>query len=71
MRLPRLWSIAIGGIAIAILALWLINSLYTLYAQVSWTTPWLATPLLIGILILIAIAIAVLVYYVGIFQGWW
>uniref|UniRef100_UPI00286B1FA1 GTPase n=1 Tax=Chamaesiphon sp. OTE_20_metabat_361 TaxID=2964689 RepID=UPI00286B1FA1 len=71
MRLPRLWSMAIGGMAIAILALWLINSLYTLYVQVSGTTPWLATPLLIGILILIAIAIAVLVYYVGIFQGWW
>ncbi len=71
MRLPRSWSIAIAVISTAILALWLINSLYALYVQVSWTTPWLATPLLIGILILIGIAIAVLIYYLGIFQGWW
>jgi uncharacterized protein len=71
MRIPRLWSIAIGVISIAILALWLVNSLYTLYIQVSWTTPWLATPILIGILVLIGIAIAVMVYYVGVFQGWW
>jgi uncharacterized protein len=71
MRLPRTWTIAIAAISIAILALWLINSLYTLYVQVSWTTPWLATPLLLGILLLIAVAIALMVYYVGIFQGWW
>ncbi len=71
MRLPRLWSIAIGAVAIASLTLWSINSLYSLYVQVSWTTPWLATPILIGILILIAIAIAVSIYYLGIFQGWW
>jgi uncharacterized protein len=71
MRLPRSWSIAIAGITTAILALWLINSLYALYVQVSWTTPWLATPLLIGILVLICIAIAAIIYYAGIFQGWW
>ncbi len=71
MRLPRLWSIAIGVISIAILALWLINSLYTLYIQVSLTTPWLATPILIGILVLIGIATAVMVYYVGVVRGWW
>jgi uncharacterized protein len=71
MRLPRLWSIAIGVVTIASLTLWSINSLYSLYVQVSWTTPWLATPILIGILILIAIAIAVSIYYLGIFQGWW
>jgi uncharacterized protein len=71
MRFPRSWSIAIGIISVSILALWLINSLYALYVQVSWTTPWLATPLLIGILILIGIAIATIIYYMGIFQGWW
>ena len=71
MRLPRLWSIAIIAISIAILSLWLINSLYTLYVQVSFTTPWLATPILIGILLLIGIAIAIAIYYVGVFQGWW
>ncbi len=71
MRLPRWWSIAIIGSSIAILALWLINSLYALYVQVSWTTPWLATPLLIGILVLIALAIALAVYYLGILRGWW
>jgi uncharacterized protein len=71
MRLPRSWSIAIVGMTTAILALWLINSLYALYVQVSWTTPWLATPLLVGILLLIGIAIAIGIYYVGIFQGWW
>ncbi|WP_310488607.1 GTP-binding protein [Chamaesiphon sp. VAR_69_metabat_338] len=71
MRLPRSWSIAIGAVAIASLTLWSINSLYSLYVQVSWTTPWLATPILIGILILIVIAIAVSVYYLGIVRGWW
>jgi uncharacterized protein len=71
MRIPRLWSIAIIAISIAILSLWLINSLYTLYVQVSWTTPWLATPILIGILLLIGIAISIAIYYVGVFQGWW
>jgi uncharacterized protein len=71
MRLPRGWTIAIAAISIAILALWLINSLYTLYVQVSWTTPWLATPILVGILLLMAIAIVITIYYVGIFRGWW
>ena len=71
MRFPRSWTIAIAIISIAILSLWLITSIYALYVQVSWTTPWLATPILIGILVLIAIAIAIVVYYVGLFQGWW
>lgn len=71
MRLPRFWSIAIVGISIAILALWLINSLYALYVQVSWTTPWLATPILLAILVLIGLAIGVFIYYLGVFQGWW
>jgi uncharacterized protein len=71
MRLPRSWIIAITVISIAILSLWLISSIYALYVQVSWTTPWLATPILIGILLLIGVAIGAIVYYVGIFQGWW
>jgi uncharacterized protein len=71
MRLPRSWTIAIAVISTAILALWLINSIYALYVQVSWTTPWLATPILIGILLLIGIAIGLIIYYIGIFQGWW
>ncbi|WP_310424383.1 GTP-binding protein [Chamaesiphon sp. VAR_48_metabat_135_sub] len=71
MRLPRSWTIAIAVISTAILALWLINSIYALYVQVSWTTPWLATPILIGILLLIGIAIGAIIYYLGIFQGWW
>ncbi len=71
MRLPRSWTIAIAAVSIAILALWLINSVYALYVQVSWTTPWLATPILIGILLAIGIAFIVLIYYVGVFQGWW
>jgi uncharacterized protein len=49
----------------------LISSLYALYVQVSWTTPWLATPILLGILLLMGVSIAVIIYYVGIFQGWW
>ncbi len=57
--------------AIATLTLWSISSLYSIYVQVSWTTPWLATPILIGILLLIGIAIGLIVYYLGIFQGWW
>ncbi len=71
MRLPPVWKIAIAVISIAILALWLISSLYGLYVQVSWTTPWLATPILLGILLLMGVAIAMAIYYVGIFRGWW
>jgi uncharacterized protein len=71
MRFPRSWTIAIAVISIATLSLWSISSLYAIYVQVSWTTPWLATPILIGILLLIGIAIAAIIYYVGIFQGWW
>ena len=71
MRFPRSWTLAIAVISIATLTLWSISSIYALYVQVSWTTPWLATPILIGILLLMAIAIASLIYYVGIFQGWW
>jgi uncharacterized protein len=71
MRLPRTWTIAIISISIAVLTLWLVSSLYTIYVQVSWTTPWLATPILIGILLLIGVAIAIAIYYVGIFRGWW
>jgi uncharacterized protein len=71
MRLPRAWTIAITVVAIASLSLWSISSLYAIYVQVSWTTPWLATPILVGILLLIAIAIAVMIYYVGVFQNWW
>ncbi len=71
MRFPRSWMIAITVVSIAILSLWLINSIYALYVQVSWTTPWLATPILIAILLLMAIAIAAIIYYGGIFQGWW
>jgi uncharacterized protein len=71
MRFPRSWTITITVIATAILVLWLINSIYALYVQVSWTTPWLATPILIGILLIIGLAIAAIIYYVGMFQGWW
>jgi uncharacterized protein len=71
MRFPRSWIIAITVISIAILSLWLISSIYALYVQVSWTTPWLATPILIAILLLISVGIGAIIYYVGIFQGWW
>ena len=71
MQLPRSWSIVLLLISIGILSLWLISSLYSLYVQVSWTTPWLATPILIVILLSITIGIAVTIYYIGIFQSWW
>jgi uncharacterized protein len=71
MRFPRSWTIAITVGAIATLTLWSISSLYAIYVQVSWTTPWLATPILIGLLLLIGLAIGAIVYYLGIFQGWW
>jgi hypothetical protein len=61
----------IAIVAILILSLWLVSSIYALYLQISWTTPWLATPLLIGLLILLAIAVGAIIYYVGLFQGWW
>lgn len=71
MNRSRWWLMIIAIVSILILALWLVSSIYALYFQVSLTTPWLATPLLIALLILLAIAIATLIYYVGIFQGWW
>jgi uncharacterized protein len=71
MRLPRLWLIIFSTILILVLMLWLINSIASFYQQVTVTTPWLAVPLLVGIGILVAMAIGLLIYYVGVFRGWW
>jgi uncharacterized protein len=71
MNRSRLWLTIAAIASILILALWLVNSIYSLYIQISWTTPWLATPLLIALGVLLAIAIGLTIYYVGIFQGWW
>jgi uncharacterized protein len=71
VRLPRLWLIIISVITILVLTLWLINSLYVFYQQISLTTPWLATPLLVGIFLLFLLTFGLIIYYLGIFQGWW
>ena len=70
MPLSRLLTLIIGLSLILGLMLWLINSLYRLYIQISFTAPFLANLLLLLMIALIGMLIFAFVYYVGIFgQG--
>ncbi|HEY9892393.1 MAG TPA: GTP-binding protein [Candidatus Sericytochromatia bacterium] len=68
MPLSRLLTLIIGLSLILGLMLWLINSLYRLYIQISFTAPFLANLLLLLMIALIGMLIFAFVYYVGIFQ---
>lgn len=67
MPLSRLLTL-IGGISFILgLMLWLINSLYRLYWQISFTSPLLANLLLLLLIALLAMLIGAFVYYFGLF----
>ena len=67
MPLSRLLTLIIGLSLILGLMLWLINSLYGLYVQISWTAPLLANLLLLLVIVLLGLLIFALIYYVGVF----
>lgn len=68
MPLPRLFTLIIGLSLILGLMLWLINSLYRLYIQISFTAPLLANLLLLLLIVLLGMLIYALIYYMGLFQ---
>ncbi|MFB8791899.1 MAG: GTP-binding protein [Potamolinea sp.] len=68
MPLPRLLTLIIGLSLILGLMLWLINSLYRLYIQISFTAPLLANLLLLLLIGLLGMLIYALIYYMGLFQ---
>ena len=67
MPLSRLLTLIVGISFILGLMLWLINSLYRLYWQISFTSPLLASLLLLLLIALLGILIGAFVYYIGIF----
>jgi GTPase SAR1 family protein len=68
MPLSRLLMLLVGLSLILGLMLWLVNSLYRLYIQISFTAPLLANLLLLLLIALLAILIGAFVYYIGLFQ---
>jgi len=68
MPLSRLLTLIVGLSLILGLMLWLINSLYRLYIQISFTAPLLGNLLLLLLIILIGMLICAFIYYVGLFQ---
>ena len=68
MPLPRLLTIIVGLCLILGLMLWLVNSLYRLYIQVSFTAPFLANLLLLLLITLLLILIGALVYYLNLLR---
>ncbi|MBD2104143.1 YcjF family protein [Leptolyngbya sp. FACHB-261] len=68
MRPPRLLLFIAGLSLILGLMLWLVNSIWRLYIQVSFTAPPLAFILLVLLIMLLALVIAAFVYYGFLFQ---
>ncbi len=67
MPLSRLLTLIVGISIILGLMLWLINSIYRLYWQISFTSPFLAYLLLLLLVVLLVILIGAFLYYMGIF----
>lgn len=65
MPLPRLLTLILGIGVILGLMLWLVNALYRLYIEVSYTAPILGILLLLLLIVLLGTLIAAFVYYVG------
>ena len=63
MPLPRLITLAVGISIVLGLMIWLINSIYRLYFQVSWTSPFLANILILLVIGLLGLLIYAFVYY--------
>ena len=63
MPLPRL-VVLIAGVALILgMMLWLVNALYRLYIQISFTAPLLANILLFLLILLLAALVGAFVYY--------
>ncbi len=69
MPLPRLLTLIFGLGIILGLMLWLVNSLYWLYIQVSFTTPLLANLLLLLLIALLAALVLAFFYYTSLFKA--
>lgn len=67
MSLPRLITLIIGLSTILGLMLWLVNSLFRLYIQISFTAPFLANLLLLLLIALLGMLIWAFLYYTGVF----
>ena len=65
MPLSRLLTLIIGLSLILGLMLWLVNSLYKLYIQISFTAPVLANLLLLLLIVLLGLLIAAFIYYLN------
>lgn len=67
MRLSRLLPLIIGLSLVLGLMLWLVDSIYRLYVQVSFTSPLLGNVLLVLLIALLVTLIAAFIYYVVLF----
>ncbi|MGL5033680.1 MAG: GTP-binding protein, partial [Microcystaceae cyanobacterium] len=63
MPLPRLLTLIVGIGLILGLGIWLINAIFRLYFQVSWTAPFLANILILLIIGLLGLLIYAFFYY--------
>ncbi|MEA5420263.1 GTP-binding protein, partial [Spirulina sp. CCNP1310] len=63
MPLPRLITLIVGIAVILGMVLWLIDSLYRLYFQISFTAPLLANLLLLLVIVLLGLLIYGFIYY--------
>ncbi|MFW6358280.1 MAG: YcjF family protein [Chroococcales cyanobacterium] len=70
MPLPRLIALLVGLSVILGMMLWLVNSIYRLYIQISFTAPLLANLLMLLLIILLGALVVALIYYLNItFSG--
>lgn len=69
MSFPRLVTLVVGISFILGLMLWLVNSIYRLYIQVSFTAPLLANVLLLLLIVLLGLIIAAFAYYFNLVSG--
>jgi small GTP-binding protein len=69
MSLPRIIALIVGIIVILGLSLWLIDSLYRLYWQWSYYSPFLGNLLLLLVVLVIGAIIAGFIYYVLVIQA--
>ncbi len=67
MPLSRLLLLIVGLSLVLGLMLWLVDSLYRLYIQISFTSPLLANVLLLLLIALLAVLVAACIYYVVLF----
>jgi GTPase SAR1 family protein len=64
MPLPRILVLITGTALILGMMLWLVNALYRLYIQISFTAPFLANILLLLLILLLAILVGAFIYYI-------